>query len=208
MERWGVPIPILASVLRFCLPTIEKRTDVEVKWLIDGLNAIPEWLAIGCILGSGIYLLYAGLRFISMFSIDGLTLKGGKLEATHHGSVLHKNVDEIIYCFERSDIRLVVIEDLDRFDTQDIFFRLREINFTIRQSPQVRRPVHFIYAIRDELFTVTDKTKFFDLIIPIIPVVNSENSREKLNELMRSRAVGEAVLGAKLDPALVETVCP
>ncbi|MNF36631.1 hypothetical protein D3C84_175300 [compost metagenome] len=200
-------ICLLASVLRFCLPLIEKRTDVEVKWLIDGLNAIPEWLAIGCILGSGIYLLYAGLRFISMFSIDGLTLKGGKLEATHHGSVLHKNVDEIIYCFERSDIRVVVIEDLDRFDTQDIFFRLREINFTIRQSPQVRRPVHFIYAIRDELFTVTDKTKFFDLIIPIIPVVNSENSREKLNELMRSRAVGEAVLGAKLDPAVVETVC-
>ncbi|MHC5204035.1 hypothetical protein [Pseudomonas chlororaphis] len=200
-------ICLLASVLRFCLPSIEKRTDVEVKWLVDGLNAIPEWLAIGCILGSGIYLLYSGLRFISMFSIDGLTLKGGKLEATHHGSVLHKNVDEIIYCFERSDIRVVVIEDLDRFDTQDIFFRLREINFTICQSPQVRRPVHFIYAIRDELFTVTDKTKFFDLIIPIIPVVNSENSREKLNELMRSRAVGEAVLGAKLDPAVVETVC-
>nr|GFB99112.1 hypothetical protein [Tanacetum cinerariifolium] len=141
-----------------------------------------------------LYLLYSALKFLSMFSIDGLTLKGGKLEATHHGSVLHKNVDEIIYCFERSDIRVVVIEDLDRFGTQEIFFRLREINFTIRHSPQVRRPIHFIYAIREELFTVADKTKFFDLIIPVIPVVNSENSREKLYELMGRRTVGREAL--------------
>ena len=114
----------------------------------------------------------------------------------NHGSVLHKNVDEIIYCFERSDVRVVVIEDLDRFGTQEIFFRLREINFTIRHSPQITRPVHFIYAIRDELFTVTDKTIFFDLIIPVIPVVNSENSRERLQELMMTRAIDGKKLGA------------
>lgn len=195
------------SLLRLCVPNLEKRTELNLGWLIKWLMLIPEWLAAGLVVFGGMCMLYAALRFLSMFSIDGLTLKGGTLEATHHGSVLHKNVDEIIYCFERSDVRVVVIEDLDRFDIQDIFFRLREINFTIRRSPQIKRPVHFIYAIRDELFTVTDKTKFFDLIIPIIPVVNSENSREKLTELMRARQVGDTTLGARLDPAVVETVC-
>ncbi|WP_301152870.1 hypothetical protein [Metapseudomonas otitidis] len=197
----------LTGLLRLCVPKLEKQADIDLAWLLKGLMLIPEWLAVSIVVAGGICIVYGVLRFLSMFSIDGLTLKGGKLEATHHGSVLHKNVDEIIYCFERSDVQVVVIEDLDRFDIQDIFFRLREINFTIRQSPQIKRSVHFLYAIRDELFTVTDKTKFFDLIIPIIPVVNSENSREKLTELMGARKVGDISLGARLDPAMVETVC-
>ena len=158
------------------------------------------------VLLGAIWALYTCLKVFSLFSIDGLTLKGGKLEATHHGSVLHKNIDEIIYCFERSDINVVVIEDLDRFDIQEIFFRLREINFIIRQSPQVKRPIHFIYALRDEMFTITDKTKFFDLIIPIIPVVNSENSREKLVELLGKRSFNGKPLSDGLTPKLIETV--
>lgn len=193
--------------LRLYVPTIEKLPKIDPDWLVPGLILIPGWFAVGAV---GIviwYLLHGCLKLLSMLSIDGLTIKGGKLEATNHGSVLHKNVDEIIYCFERSDIRVVVIEDLDRFGTQEIFFRLREINFTIRNSPEIKRPVHFIYAIRDELFTVTDKTKFFDLIIPVVPVVNSENSREKLNEYMGVRRVNGSQLGEKLDPVLVETVC-
>ncbi|QXH65418.1 YobI family P-loop NTPase [Pseudomonas asgharzadehiana] len=201
---WGV---MLIACLRLYVPTLKEVPTLDPAWLLTSLLMIPGWLAVSVTGLGGLYLLYSGLKFLSMFSIDGLTLKGGKLEAVNHGSVLHKNVDEIIYCFERSDVRVVVIEDLDRFGTQEIFFRLREINFTIRHSPQITRPVHFIYAIRDELFTVTDKTKFFDLIIPVIPVVNSENSREKLQELMMTRAVDGKKLGNDLDPILVETVC-
>lgn len=198
---------LFTSLLRLGVPKLGKQEDLDLTWLIQKLTIIPDWVAAIFAMGIAVYLAHRGLRFLSMFSIDGLTLKGGKLEATHHGSVLHKNVDEIIYCFERSSVRVVAIEDLDRFDVQDIFFRLREINFIIQQSPQIKRPVHFIYAIRDELFTVTDKTKFFDLIIPVIPVVNSENSREKLTQLMRARTLGDSSLGAHLDPGLVETVC-
>ncbi|NMZ49474.1 hypothetical protein [Pseudomonas poae] len=201
---WGV---MLIACLRFYVPTLKEIPTLDPAWLLTSLLMIPGWLAVSVTGLGGLYLLYSGLKFLSMFSIDGLTLKGGRLEAVNHGSVLHKNVDEIIYCFERSDVRVVVIEDLDRFGTQEIFFRLREINFTIRHSPQITRPVHFIYAIRDELFTVTDKTKFFDLIIPVIPVVNSENSREKLQELMMTRAVDGKKLGNDLDLILVETVC-
>jgi len=195
------------SVLTFCTPALLKLTDIDIGWLLKGLGFIPQWLAIATILVLGAYALFQALRFWSMFSVDGLTLKGGKLESTHHGSVLHKNIDEIIYCFERSDIQVVVIEDLDRFDTQDIFFRLREINFIIRQSPQIKRPVHFVYAIRDELFTLTDKTKFFDLIIPVIPVINSENSREKMFELLAQRQVNGRSLEVGLTHSMVENVC-
>lgn len=195
------------SVLTFFTPKLAKLADVDIGWLLTGLGLIPHWLAIGTTMVLGAYALFQALRFWSLFSIDGLTLKGGKLEATNHGSVLHKNIDEIIYCFERSEIQVVVIEDLDRFDTQDIFFRLREINFIIRQSPQIKRPVHFIYAIRDELFTLTDKTKFFDLIIPVIPVINSENSREKMFELLAQRQINGRSLEVGLTHSMVENVC-
>lgn len=192
--------------LRLGAPKLQTLSEVAKDWALKGLMWVPEPVALGVVVAGGLWALYSGLKLLSLFSIDGLTLKGGKLEATHHGSVLHKNIDEIIYCFERSDIDVVVIEDLDRFDIQEIFFRLREINFIIRQSPQVKRPIHFIYALRDEMFTVTDKTKFFDLIIPIIPVVNSENSREKLIELLGQRHMGDQPLSAGLAPKLIETV--
>lgn len=73
------------------------------------------WIAVVMLVGGGIFMLFSALKLLSLFSIDGFTIKGGTLETTHHGSVLHKNVDEIVYCFERSKIDIVVIEDLDRF---------------------------------------------------------------------------------------------
>lgn len=197
---------LIATGLRFYLPSLEPLPKFVPEGLLPQLLLVSDGWALLIAMGLVAWLLYGALKFLSLFSIDGLTLKGGKLEATHHGSVLHKHVDEIIYCFERSNIDVVVIEDLDRFGIQDVFFRLREINFTIQQSPQVRRSIHFIYAIRDELFSVGDKTKFFDLIIPIIPVVNSENSREKMMELLRAKRF-EAQLIKSLDPVLIETVC-
>ncbi|WP_426128741.1 P-loop NTPase fold protein [Pseudomonas sp. DWP1b1] len=196
---------LIVSVLRMYLPSVNMLPKIDPAWLVPALMRIPDWIALIFAGASGLYILHSVLKYLSLFSIDGLTLKGGKLEATHHGSVLHKNVDEIIYCFERSDIDVVVIEDLDRFGIQDVFFRLREINFTIRQSPQIKRPVHFIYAIRDELFSVGEKTKFFDLVIPVIPVVSSENSGEKMLDLLRAERF-KSVFGS-LDRGLIETVC-
>lgn len=196
---------LIVSVLRMYLPSVNMLPKIDPAWLVPALMRLPDWIALAFAGASSLYILHSVLKYLSLFSIDGLTLKGGKLEATHHGSVLHKHVDEIIYCFERSDIDVVVIEDLDRFGIQDVFFRLREINFTIRQSPQIKRPVYFIYAIRDELFSVGEKTKFFDLVIPVIPVVSLENSGEKMMDLLRAERF-KPVIG-RLDRGLIETVC-
>jgi hypothetical protein len=200
-------ILLIVSALRLYVPAAEKPPKFAPDWLLAWLSMIPDWAAVIVLGLGGLYMMFSGLKLLSLFSIDGFTIKGGKLETTHHGSVLHKNVDEIIYCFERSKIDVVVIEDLDRFGIHDVFTRLREINFIIKQSPQIRRRVYFLYALRDELFAVGEKTKFFDLIIPVIPVVNSENSREKMLELLRERQFNGAELGAGLDYLMIETVC-
>jgi hypothetical protein len=198
---------LILAALRLYVPVAEKLPKIEPTWLMEWLLLIPSPLAVGIAALGCIHLLHTCLRLGSLFSIDGLTLKGGKLETTHHGSVLHKNIDEIIYCFERSSIDVVIIEDLDRFGIHDVFTRLREINFIIKQSPQVRRPVYFVYALRDEMFVVGEKTKFFDLIVPVIPVINSENSQEKMMELLNHRTFKSKPLGEHLERRLVETVC-
>jgi hypothetical protein len=95
-------------------------------------------------------------------------------------SVLNHHLDEILYFFEATNFDVVIFEDLDRFNNTDIFVKLREINILINKSEQINREVTFIYAIKDDMFANEERTKFFDFIIPIIPVITSTNSKQKL----------------------------
>lgn len=88
-----------------------------------------------------------------------------------------------MYFFEASKYNVVIFEDLDRFDIIDIFEKLRELNELINNSEQIDRRVVFIYAIKDDIFgdvdsdkLTKDRTKFFDFIIPVIPIINASNS--------------------------------
>lgn len=85
-------------------------------------------------------------------------------------SILNDHLDEILYFFEATGKNVVIIEDLDRFNDTEIFIRLRELNSIINKSCPHR--VIFIYAIRDDIFEDSDRSKFFDYIIPVIPIVN------------------------------------
>lgn len=92
-------------------------------------------------------------------------------------SLLNNCLDEIVYFFSRSNYLTVVFEDLDRLGTSDIFIKLREINKIINNSKEDGEPVRFIYAVRDDIFLGSDvRTKFFDYIVPVIPVMDSKNS--------------------------------
>lgn len=96
-------------------------------------------------------------------------------------SVFNKNLDEIMYFFEATRYRIVFFEDLDRLDDRKIFVHLRELNNLLNNDDTIKEnPVVFIYAVKDDIFTKDDRTKFFDFIIPVIPVINSTNSGEIL----------------------------
>lgn len=76
---------------------------------------------------------------------------------------------------------VVIIEDLDRFRETEIFTKLREVNLLLNNSEKTKRKeIVFVYAVRDDMFTDKERTKFFDFIIPVIPVINSSNSSEIL----------------------------
>lgn len=100
-------------------------------------------------------------------------------EAIDEKSIFNKNIDEILYFFEATGYEVVFFEDLDRLENNDIFIELRDLNFIINNYEGLKKPVKFVYAVKDELFhNKEERTKFFDYIIPVIPIINESNSED------------------------------
>lgn len=144
------------------------------------------------------------IKFIlSKFTINKIQTKNGNLQLgkREESETFNKYLDEIMYFFESLKYDIVFFEDLDRFDNLEIFTKLRELNTLINKAESIRRKVTFVYAIKDEIFFIKEdlededeykyidkkemnknRTKFFDFIIPVIPIVNGENSYEILSK--------------------------
>lgn len=111
-------------------------------------------------------------------SLKSISLKDIEIRPSSEDqdSILNRHLDEIVYFFQSTRYDLVIVEDLDRFEDSDIFVTLREINSLVNGNVGVRRRVRFLYALRDDMFVNTDRTKFFEFIIPVVPIINSSNS--------------------------------
>lgn len=179
----------LLAVLYTSLAIFLRFPSLLNKWMIgNDFSAIQLlWfnrIAFGiCVVGA-IFVLYKIARILLGLSVKKLNIKSTEVEIANSNqkSILNHHVDEIIYFFEVTKYRIVVLEDLDRFENQEIFTKLREINYLINNSKKVKQKVVFIYAIKDEMFHDKDRTKFFDFIIPIVPIVNYSNSGEILRQ--------------------------
>lgn len=116
-----------------------------------------------------------------------------ELEKSNDESIFNRYLDEILYFFEVTKYNVLFIEDLDRFDDVNIFTKLRELNSLINNSQQINKKVVFIYAIKDEMFTNKNRTKFFDFIIPVIPVINASNSGELLFKKIKKDKLDKSI---------------
>lgn len=121
-----------------------------------------------------------GLRIANNYKINKLNIQKGEIEINceNDASILNKHLDELLYFFEATNYNALVIEDLDRFEDTLIFLKLRELNTLINSSKQINKHIVFFYALKDDMFKDRDRTKFFDFIIPVIPIINSSNSGE------------------------------
>jgi hypothetical protein len=136
-------------------------------------------------------------------SLKSISLKDIEIapKAATEESILNRHLDEIIYFFQSTRYDLVIIEDLDRFNNADIFVTLREINSLVNANAGVKRAIRFLYALRDDMFVNTDRTKFFEFIIPVIPIINSSNSIDKMLEQGRRLSLDD-----RLDPQFLREV--
>lgn len=173
-----------------------------VPFTLDRMLALVDWIALqgafSTVMGVltlclFVALVLAGAVYKWRFLFSNLKLKSLKLPAgtgieseRESESIFNRHLDEIVYFFEVTKYRVVFFEDLDRLDEPNIFVRLRELNTLLNNSNAIsKKPVVFVYAVRDDLFGKEDRTKFFDFIIPVIPIINTTNSREVLLEWLR-----------------------
>lgn len=112
-----------------------------------------------------------------------LSLQGNEIEIFEESddSYFDKYLNEVLYLFENAEADVIVFEDMDRFNANRIFERLREVNIlvNIQHQNEEKKPLRFFYLLRDDIFISKDRTKFFDYIIPVVPVVDSSNSYDQ-----------------------------
>ena len=110
-------------------------------------------------------------------------------------SYFDKYLDEIIYILDKSGLDFIVFEDIDRYDDNLILSKLRELNYIYNKrqknhkEEQKGKPIKFIYLIKDEIFDSKERTKFFDYILPIVPVMDNSNSLGKMEDLFKSKNI-------------------
>ncbi|WP_146097553.1 YobI family P-loop NTPase [Nocardia nova] len=158
-------------------------------------------------------------------------------------SYFDEYLDEIVYFFQTSHTAVVIFEDLDRFKDPHIFETLRELNLLLNNAEQTgTTPIRFVYAIRDSIFEQldieaarddeteesngtgqgetrrlmsTNRTKFFDLVVPMVPFISHRTSRDLIRQELemivpeqRPGTMVVDIVGAHLtDMRLIKNIC-
>ena len=154
---------------------------IFITYLLNPYCRLITW---GIIIAYLYWFIFKFIRFQSKNILKKISLQGNEIEILEESkdSYFDKYLNEVLYLFENIGVDAIVFEDLDRFDkSHKIFQRLREINTLANiQIKKEKRILRFIYLLRDDIFTSKDRTKFFDFIIPVIPVITSANSYDQL----------------------------
>ena len=146
-----------------------------------------------------------------------VTVQGNTIEIFENKdeSYFDKYLNEVLYLFEQVEADVIVFEDMDRFNSNVIFERLREVNNLVNvhkynkfknkkqhklinkvnkvfcRKVQQYKPLRFFYLLRDDVFVTKDRTKFFDYIIPIVPVLDGTNSYDQFIRHLRQAHIYE-----------------
>lgn len=192
------------SIWKNILPIISFLLSIGIWTTKDVISPFLNSYSIGigkiAIISTIIFLypsLYWAYKFFesNRLHLSKINVKGAeaKLNDLTHGdeTILERDMKEIVYLLDCSGTEIVVFEDLDRYDNIEIFTKLRELNFLLNsflstQDRKIKKKIRFVYMLRDGLFLSKNRTKFFDFIVPVVPVIDSKNSENKLNEAVKT----------------------
>ncbi|WP_281797571.1 hypothetical protein [Mitsuokella multacida] len=152
------------------------------------------WLMI-CYIGYLVRYYFPDLR-MKKINFHSLELENKNID---DDSVFDKNLDEILYFFESTPYDIIFFEDLDRLERNRIFVHLRQLNTLLNNYDLIYRDIRFVYAVRDDIFTSQDRTKFFDFIIPVIPIINSTNSNEIILKWIKENKFDDKITEPYID---------
>ena len=200
----------------------------KIQTWVDGL-ADNTFKSILCVITSDYAIFLASIifaisTFICIYNVvkiqknknlfHKITVQGNAIEIfeSEDDSYFDKYLNEVLYLFEQVNADAVVFEDMDRFNSNLIFERLREINGLVNAQKAVKfknrnlhkltnkllkqknscyKPLRFFYLLRDDVFITKDRTKFFDYIVPIVPVLDGSNSYDQFIRRLKKENIYE-----------------
>jgi hypothetical protein len=225
---WASAVAIGFFVVAVLLGLVRRVDEVAPKDVADGPAWAP-WLVVALLAALVGAVFFLGLRSLqNRIRVDSVSAGGAAVSLSKkENSFFDEYLDEIVYFFQRTKTRVAIFEDLDRFRDPHIFETLRELNTVLNNSEQVKaRPVRFVYAVRDSIFeqlevdagaaeeetgeAVTrasalesappsNRTKFFDLVVPMVPFITHRSARDLLEAEFADAAV-------RPSPALINLV--
>lgn len=139
--------------------------------------------------GSGILLIISIILFGNVRNIKA------KVENIEFEANLEKNnnpldmyLDEIVYFFKKTNINLVIFEDIDRCEDCDVIFtKLRMLNNILNNVPRMpfRKRIVFMHAVKEDVFKdYEQKSKYFDILIPVRPVFSQNSAYDHFKNLL------------------------
>ena len=171
------------------------RLIQDFSWLSWTTKPIISLLILVILFVLTVYGFYFLLKLQKDFGfIKKLSLKAEKIETdieifsndNSKVSYFDRYLDDVLYLFKQSGADVIVFEDIERFNDSRIFEKLKELNIVINRNRKAnhKRKLVFFYLVKDDLFESQERTKFFDFIIPIVPVVTASNSHDILKKLL------------------------
>lgn len=204
--------------------------------LLPNAADLPWLTPAAVFVGAGAFAAAVLSTFHNRFQIEKLDTGAGTISlSARTATYFDEYLDEIVYLFETSSRTIVIFEDIDRFDSPQIFETLRSLNSILSGARQLRgRSIQFIYAIKDSIFEElgtraareefsddaptpdsnstrrqdaaeeevarANRTKFFDLVIPVVPFVTHRSARDHVTRTLSDR------LDHKVSRKLIELV--
>ena len=179
--------------------------ESQVKSLLQiTTNPYGRLIGIGLLLillGCGMFYFLRTHPFRVFFKkVDLKGLVGIELFSAEEDTYFDKYLHRVLQLFDQANADAIIFEDLDRYDVTLIFEKLREISDLAYSREKLglrkdKKPLRFFYLIRDDVFTASDRSKFFDFIIPVVPYVDASNSCDQL--LQRFEEAGFSGLFSK-----------
>lgn len=200
-RAWG--IATIVTLILFSVAVALGGLDLLDK-RIPGISTTVKPLVVGVLL-IGLFAILVGVQKLAYGRLRIEKLSAGPATVSLNDQSAYyfdEYLDELLFFFQKTAFDVVIFEDIDRFNNPHIFDTLRELNTILNNSEQVGREIRFIYALRDSIFeqveitgTVdaltlptasTTRTKFFDLVVPLVPFISHKSARDLLHGQMAS----------------------
>ena len=192
----AIAYAIVAFVIVLCGVMLWRPEWIEVlnlknpflgTTLHNFIAKVAKWkntIAATCLFVATIVVLTHLIRRASKFGLRSIKIKDVEFDVKDQDADFNTLIDELLYFLKAGNYDLVVFEDLDRIDNpKELFLKFREINLLLNESAYYKfwhKRIVFLYAIRDDVFQKEERTKFFDYIVPVIPVVDHFNTSDYL----------------------------